>query len=252
MWQTLLLNRIPYEGEVKEATAKEYTRRMAECSKSPVDYSKDIEQLQASTSEVGGRLTQLEQTIRQLILSLGEKVPQEDVIMSAPVGTLCTLTDDVAGDVARAQDVHGDISGDAANVVIRPRDVVNESAEDVETEVDYLVDSISDDVVKEAEAVVLDDGQGVDAQRDSTVGLTSLANRSPRDGNMASQVVSDPYSMGVKSAAASPVAETLGAEVCIASPHVYFLNTGALLFMSSGTSESALFYYCSDFLYYIV
>ncbi len=56
-----------------------------------MDYSKDIQDLQASSSEVGGRLVQLEETIRQLVLSLVEKGIGNNVAIAAPGGSASDL-----------------------------------------------------------------------------------------------------------------------------------------------------------------
>jgi hypothetical protein len=225
MSQTLLLKRIPYEGEVKEATRKEYARRQAQFPKSPFDYSKDISALQASTSEVGGRLSQLEQTIRQLILSLGDKVPQEDLILpAAGGGTLYPVAHNVTEDGAGAEDVVADISEDAAVVATEVDDVLEENGEDIEAEVDYLVDNVVDDVLKEVDVVVADSVEHPATAENSTGTPTDIAIAVVRDGSMASQVLSDPYSIGVKSVAASTRAETASTEVILCFAQAVSLN----------------------------
>ena len=85
LWQTLKLNRIPYEGEVQKATKEEYARRQAQARKGSVNYVEDIEAVQATTSDIGGRFSRLENIILQLVQSVGEKNRKAD-ILSETVG----------------------------------------------------------------------------------------------------------------------------------------------------------------------
>ena len=84
MLQTLLLGRIPYKEEVKEATLNEYAQQQQEARKPPPEYAKDIEDVRTNTSEMGGRLARLEEMIRQLMSSLEGNNLQQHVVSSIP------------------------------------------------------------------------------------------------------------------------------------------------------------------------
>ena len=154
LWQTLKLNRIPYEGEVQKATEQEYARRQAEAQKGSVNYAEDIEAVRATTSDIGGRLSRLEDIIGQLVRSIGDKNPKQDILSKA-IGDRIDLQVDLRTDVP--EDVRGeehgtvDVLGDTGASGGQTEDVLQDVAEDDNVQSQNLVDNSADAFADDAD-----------------------------------------------------------------------------------------------------
>ena len=145
--QTLHLKRISYEDEIKAATAKEYARRQATAKKGAANFAMDIQDVRTTASEIGGRLSRLEDMIHKLVSSLQHPSPQHHV-PSVPLGgraphedsVMNELANDVAGEDGSALDTveHGQNSG------MEAENVEGDVQEDGDVDLDFLVDAISD------------------------------------------------------------------------------------------------------------
>ena len=147
LWQTLKLNRIPYEGEVQKATKEEYARRQAQARKGSVNYAEDIEAVRATTSDIGGRLSRLENIILQLVQSVGEKNRKAD-ILSETVGDRIDLQVDLGTDVL--EDRHGEehgtvhVFGDTGASGDQTEDVVEDVGGDENVQSKNLLENTAD------------------------------------------------------------------------------------------------------------
>ena len=147
LWQTLKLNRISYEGEVQKATEEEYARRQAQARKGSVNYAEDIEAMRATTSNIGGRLSRLENIILQLVQSVGEKNRKAD-ILSETVGDRIDLQVDLGTDVPedRHGEEHGtvDVFGDTGASGGQTEDAVEDVGGDKNVQSKNLLENTAD------------------------------------------------------------------------------------------------------------
>lgn len=161
-----------------------------------------------STSEVGGRLSQLEYTIQELIRILGLQGLQQNFIGGTPAknaSDVGMLTSNVVEDMLGDNNIVKNLAEDVPVSVDHVGDALEDTLEDMEDDVDYLVESISDAADKESEQVVVDDVERDAAQDVSIAAVLSAMNEVLSSANMLSEVMSDPYSIGVKVIAGSAV-----------------------------------------------